>query len=232
MPSPRPLVSTDTSVLAAASRGSAGIACNAASKSVTGTRRVGGHRVKVAQPRGRMRGRPILAPIGGIELQACGLEKASARLHQRMFAVDVTARHAAIHFFRIAAVTGVIRRGDIAIDQIAVDEQLPHAAERRFQRRRQGTCRLRREAVCSAAGVELPKLAWPSRNHAKRSICAEDATDDEVGAQTTCRSAAVHIAAAMPPKTHPTPTASAIRSVAARRSRECRRAREHSGLAY
>jgi hypothetical protein len=94
----------------------------------------------------------------GIELQACRLEKASARLHQRMFAVDVAARHAAIHFFRIAAAAGVVRRGDVAIDQITVDEQLPHATERRFQCRRQGARGLRREAVRGSAGVELPKL--------------------------------------------------------------------------
>ncbi len=75
-----------------------------------------------------------------------------------MFAVDVTARHTAIHFFRIATAAGVIRRGDIAVDQITIDEQLPHAAERRLQCRRQGAGGLWSEAAPGGAGVELPKL--------------------------------------------------------------------------
>src|SRR5207245_10508441 len=63
-------------------------------------------------------------------------EEEAARAGQRRVGADARAGQAAEAFLlRIAAATGVVGRRDAARRDVYVDEELPHAAERRGERR-------------------------------------------------------------------------------------------------
>ena len=95
--------------------------------------------VKIEQPlrRGRHRPRaPVAAPGLGRDAEPRGLKEETAGAGQGLVGADARAAHAAEAFLlRVAAATGVVGRRRAARRQVDVDEELPHAAQRRRQRR-------------------------------------------------------------------------------------------------
>ena len=80
---------------------------------------------------------PVVAPFAGLQTEALRREVQAAGAHQRLVAVDALTGLAAVDLLAILAGAGVARIGQAAVDLVGVDEQLPQAAQRRLQIRRQ-----------------------------------------------------------------------------------------------